>query len=233
MNGILIEWFYNPRNVQENIFERIVASLFENGKITKYSYNIMKVQESPVKTESFWLEALNREDDIDWSIIHNNNFTCSIETQLRAFYFKVFHKAICTNKFLNKIGRTDSPFCYFCNKSDETLVHLFCECDKIISLWDNLSSFIETKTGESFRFSNFQKIFGVEIEDSEHKNAINFLILCLKFYIHRCKFQNICPCFQAYKNLVKVKFNTEYKIAENRGKLGKHFKKFSFDLGDL
>ena len=57
-------------------------------------------------------------------------------------------------------------------------------------------------------------MFDFDIEDSEHKNAINFLILCLKFYIHRCKFQKVNPSFQAYKNLVKVKVNTEYKIAE-------------------
>ena len=53
-------------------------------------------------------------------------------------------------------------------------------------------------------FSNYQKMFGLDIEDSDHKNAINFLILCLKFYIHRCKFQNVCPSFQAYKTLVKI-----------------------------
>ena len=46
-------------------------------------------------------------------IIHENNVNCCIETQLRAFYFKIFHKAICTNKFLAKIGRSDSPFCHF------------------------------------------------------------------------------------------------------------------------
>ena len=51
----------------------------------------------------------------------------------------------------------------------------------------------------------------------------------MKFYIYRCKFQKVTPNFQAYKNLVKIKFNTEYKIAENKGKLSKHFKKFSFD----
>ena len=90
---------------------------------------------------------------------------------------------------------------------------------------------IESKTGECFGFSNFQKMFGLDVEESEHKNAINFLVLCLKYYIHRCKFQDVNPSFQAYKNMVKVKFGTEYKIAESKGKLGNHFKKFSFDLG--
>ena len=97
----------------------------------------MKAKYSPVNTELFWIDALNLEDDIEWNKIHDNNFTCSIETQMRAFYFKVFHRAICTNKFLHKIGRSDSPFCCFCKKIDETLVHLFCECEKITSLWDS------------------------------------------------------------------------------------------------
>ena len=230
MNGILIDWFYNTRNIQENVHDNIVASLFENNKVTKYSYSIFKVQESPTNTENYWLDVLDIEEDIDWSVVHDNNFTCSIETQLRAFYFKIFHRAICTNKFLNKIGRKDSPFCYFCKNSDETLVHLFCECSKVTGLWENLSDLTESKIGERIEFSNYQKMFGIDLEDSEHKNIINYLILCIKFYIYRCKFQEVTPCFQGYKNMLKIKVNTEYKIAEGRGKLGKHFKKFSFDL---
>ena len=188
---------------------------------------------SPLDTELFWFDTLDMvgdPEDIDWSQTHENIFSCSIETQLRSFYFKIFHKAICTNRFLHRIGRNDSPFCQFCEKIDETLIHLFCECDVIVPLWDNLSDFIKSRTGEDLQFSNFHKMFGFDIEDSEHKDAINFLILCFKFYIHRCKFQKVNPSFQAYKNLVKVKVNTEYKIAENRGKISKHFKKFSFDL---
>ena len=38
------------------------------------------------------------------------------------------------------------------------------------------------RTGEDLQFSNFHKMFGFDIEDSEHKDAINFLILSLKFY---------------------------------------------------
>ena len=92
-----------------------------------------------------------------------------------------------------------------------------------------MCDFIGNKTDENFKFSQFQKMFGLDIEDSDHKNTINFLILCMKFYIYRCKFQKVTPNFQAYKNLVNIKFNTEYKIAENKGKLSNHFKKFSFD----
>ena len=110
-------------------------------------------------------------------------------------------------------------------------MHMLCECEKISPLWDDLVSFIQSKTGDSFDLSNYQKMFGLEIEESEHYNAINFLFLYLKFYIHRCQFQKNSPSFQAYKNLIKIKTKSEYKIAESKGKLSKHFKKFSFDLG--
>ena len=60
-------------------------------------------------------------DDIDWASIHESNLKSTIETQIRAFYFKVFHRAICTNQ----LGRTDSPLCYFCQNSSESYIHMF------------------------------------------------------------------------------------------------------------
>ena len=70
MNGLLIDWFYNQKNVQENIFDLTVASLFDNGKITKFSYSILKENVSPNDTEDFWFEALNVDEDLDWRTIH-------------------------------------------------------------------------------------------------------------------------------------------------------------------
>ena len=52
-------------------------------------------------------------------------------------------------------------------------------------------------------------MFGLEIEESEEYNAINFLFLYLEFYIHRWQFHQISPSFQAYKNLIKVKTKSE------------------------
>lgn len=232
MKGILMDWFYNPITVDDNIHEKIVESLFEGSKVTKHAYNTLKTYESPGDIELYWFDILEVEGEIDWANIHDNNFRCTIETQLRSFYFKIFHRAICTNKFLHKIGKIESPLCFFCNGASESLVHLFCDCDNILNLWDSLSAFIEKKTNENYKFSKFEKMFGVDPTSTCHSTCINYLILCLKFYIYRCRFQQIIPKFQAYLNLIKIKFKTEYKIAEKNGKLGKHFKKFSFDLCD-
>ena len=186
-----------------------------------------------MNAENFWIEALDiNVDDFDWASVHDNNFNSTIETQIRAFYFKIFHRAICTNQFLHKIGRADSPLCYFCQKSTESYIHMFCDCDKIRPLWDNLSTFIDKKCGENLDLSNFQKMFGLDLLSSEHNRGINFLILYLKFYIYRCRFQQCNPNFQAFLKLMQIKLKTEYKIAERKGKLGQHLKKFTFDFDE-
>ena len=56
-----------------------------------------------------------------------------------------------------------------------------------------------------------------------------FSFLCLKFHLHS-KFQQTNPNLVEFLNLVKTKRNTEYKIAESKGKLKQHFKKWILDL---
>ena len=149
---------------------------------------------------------------------------------LRSFYLKLFHRTICTNQFLHKIGRADNPTCYFCSSLPEPLLHLFCECEKVSSLWDELCFLINNISGETFNFSNFGKMFGIT-DISEHDNCINFLFLCMEFYLHRCKFQQISPNFTAFFNLVKIKRDWEYKITESKGKLKYHFRKWTLNIG--
>ena len=56
----------------------------------------------PEKAITFWENLFNdflEDEDFEWEDIHNRNFKCTIETQLRSFYFKVFHRAIAFNDF--------------------------------------------------------------------------------------------------------------------------------------
>ena len=228
MNGIYLDWFQNSKNIQENVFDKICSSLVSEKKVPKHVYSILRNQAS-VEVENKWIDCLDVVDEVEWNYIHNANFKCTIETQMRSFYLKLFHKAICTNQFLHRIGRSDSPNCYFCNDLPETILHLFFECEKVSPLWDELCFLINNISGESFTFSNFEKMFGVT-DLSEHDNCINFLFLYLKFYLHRCKFQQTNPNFVAFLNLVQIKRNAEYKIAESKGKMRQHFKKWTLNL---
>ena len=96
-------------------------------------------------------------------------------------------------------------------KNADPYIHMFCDCDKVLplGLWDNLSTFIYKKCGERLNLTTFQKMFGLDLLSSEHSRGINFVILYLKLYINRCKFQQCRPNFQAFLKLVQIKIKTE------------------------
>ena len=229
LNGIFLSWFDNVAEVDENVHDKIVTDLLKVKKIPRHSYRLMLKKADPTKAERRWSESFSENIvlPIDWSTFHSNNFSCTIETQIRSFYFKLFHNAIGTNAFLYKIKKVDSPNCFFCSQSPESLVHLFCNCPNITSLWQNLLSYISRKTGCCDYVTTFEKMFGV-CYDSAHKKCINCLFLYLKFYIYRCKFQKVQPNFDAFMVFINFKRKLEYKIAEKKNKLGAHFKKWSF-----
>ena len=53
-------------------------------------------------------------------------------TRLLEFQFKLLHRRIATNDFLNKVGLKDNSKCSFCGKEQEKLRHLFWECSKVV-----------------------------------------------------------------------------------------------------
>ena len=138
MKNIPELWFDNPTSEISHtiVFDRIVENLLDKNKVPKYTYSVMNQKCIPEKQMKFWSELFD--DSIsgmdlnsweDWETIHLNNFKCSIDTRLRYFYFKIFHRAIAFNNFLFKIKRKDSPNCHLCDKFPETITHIFCDCE--------------------------------------------------------------------------------------------------------
>ena len=42
MNGIYLDWFQNPKNIQDNVFDKISASLVCEKKVPKHFYSILR-----------------------------------------------------------------------------------------------------------------------------------------------------------------------------------------------
>ena len=52
----------------------------------------------------------------------------TISTKLRNFQYKLLHRVLALNPFLNKIGIVGDNKCTFCKLLDETITHLFYDC---------------------------------------------------------------------------------------------------------
>ena len=68
-------------------------------------------------------------------------------------------------------------------------------------------------------------LFGIDNEP-----LLSYLILCCKFYIYKCRFQNSTPNFTAFKSFLVLERKIEYGIAYKNDKLSKHLKKWCFDF---
>ena len=135
-------------------------------------------------------------------MVHNRNFFCTIDTKLRSFYLKIFHKAIALNHFLFKIKRKDSPNCTLCDKKEETMVHLFCDCEKVAPIWHDLLALISQKCDFKINVTTFEKLFGM----SDDK-FLTYLFLLMKYHVYTCKFNNSLRNIATFKSFVKKQRN--------------------------
>ena len=52
---------------------------------------------------------------------------------MESWYLK-FTKQLLLRILLFKINRKNSPYCDFCDKFPESIIHIFCECDFVIPI---------------------------------------------------------------------------------------------------
>ena len=68
--------------------------------------------------------------DLEWKNIYRLPFYCTQNSKLQWFQYRINHHIVVTNKFLFKIGKSDSQMCTFCDISEESILHLLWECSK-------------------------------------------------------------------------------------------------------
>ena len=98
------------------VHDTIVLNLLSFKKVPKNAYNVLLGSHVPAKRYAYWSDNVLVPVNINWEKVHCINFFCTLDTKLRSFYFKVFHKAIAVNEFLFKIKRKESPKCTLCEK---------------------------------------------------------------------------------------------------------------------
>ena len=127
------------------------------------------------------------------------------DQKLRLLQYKINLRRVATNSFLEKIKIKPSAMCTFCNKETETIEHLFYQCDHSKNLIQFLKIKVNHNTLLQFPDNAASIILGYNIDSL----ALNYVILCLKYFIFKCKCQEIKPVIYHFKNFLKEKFFVE------------------------
>ena len=103
---------------------------------------INKLREKP--SSETQIENTLNVGGIDWSCVYVLGRQITIDSYLRQFHFKLTHNILYFNKMLKTMKLINTSLCYFSNDAEETPIHLFYECQTIVSLWCSIQRYFIT-----------------------------------------------------------------------------------------
>ena len=221
----------NINNVQDD--EKLTnAELLDNilrQKATKHTYKIMvkSISEPPVAAFEKWEKDMGEQfTPENWKKINQSNMFCTIETKLRAFYFKFLHRIAANNEFLSSVNIIESDLCTFCQEHVETLYHYLCSCPLTVIFWTEVLAWIKTKTNIELELVPSALLFGRNIKSE----CVLYIVLYAKYFIYLSRLKNQTPMFNLFLVQLQSQYKIEYKIAENNNSLNAFLKKWSFEI---
>ena len=166
-------------------------------------------------------------NNLDWKSIFKKCMNISKDPQLQWFQARLLHRILPTQKYLTLCKIADSSLCVFCNTNVETLNHLFWNCIYVRTFWNDFLKLLREKCTHCDRLNLCQELilFGI----AEHlytDEALDSVILYAKFFIYKCKLQDIKPEVNLFFIELKHRFVIEKAVASKKGRLKKFVEKW-------
>ena len=125
----------------------------------------------------------------DWKGVYQICFISIDDNNIKWFQYRVIHMLLGTRQYQFKTKILDNPMCGYCNSSEETIKHLFCECAPITSFWNDLRNYVQQKLNLRLNLKPVNIILGQLKTDSNY-TFCNILYIITKKYIFLCSKTN-------------------------------------------
>ena len=142
-------------------------------------------------------------EDLRWEKIYSKPFECSNSSKLRNFQFKLLHRRIATNSFLQKLGIKDTDLCTFCMKETETLTHLFWTCEETCKFWTSLEHWLHSEKMLS-ETKEINKLCAFGLNTKPESTFLGFCTLAARYYIYTCRLREIIPKTVPLQNSLNI-----------------------------
>ena len=108
------------------------------------------------------------------------------DNNIKWFQYRVINMILGTRQYQFKTKILDNPTCGYCNSSEETIEHLFCEYAPIISFENDLRSYVQQKLGMTLNLNPINIILG-QVKTDLNYTFYNILYLITKIYFSMLK----------------------------------------------
>ena len=204
LKAIPKEWKHVMKNRCNEIRDSLVEKVKKGkpGKII-YQYILEKIH-VPTKNVLKWEKLLNRDFSNQlWEQIIMYIYKVTNCTKLRWFQFRQINLVITTNVRRARWYPNISSNCYYCQKAEETIQHLFVDCEVIRKkIWLPLKRWLYHHCFINFDIEPYD-ILLLRYRDSA-KDLVNNIILIAKYYIYSTK------CMGKQLNFAKLMYEVSY-----------------------
>ena len=133
---------------------------------------------------------------------------------MQMFQYKILHLVLATNSKLFIYKIFESPLCSFCNSENESILHLFCECDLTTGNWQDIIDWLNSQ-GFNFEYFSDSQII---LDDPRLDAVVNRILLTTKIAIFQNKEKSKPPTLIQILAMLKSQFKIEKFNAEKTGK---------------
>ena len=121
----------------------------------------------------------------------------------------------------------ENNICSFCKSTEETLIHLFWNCQTSRNIWNLLFIWFYDRTGIQIHVTPSQIMLGIVDYIEENMSILNLLFIITKQYLYACRCLGSTPYFDALLYRIYNCEKIEGSIAEHKGKLVTHQNKWN------
>ena len=121
-----------------------------------------------------------------WNNIYKSTFKCVLDNAVISMQYKILFNIIPTNEYLVRVKISNYSICNLCEQTEQTICHLFSECNPVQSFWNQIREWIKSKIGITVTLTNVIKILGHCVLD-EMFWPLKVILLFKKVYIVACK----------------------------------------------
>lgn len=193
-------------------------------KGTKDMYNIMTENKENIAGQIRWNKIYNIQKE-EWKNIYEMPFYVTKCAKLQWFQFRINHKILATNTFLCKINVSNNSLCTFCKNEEETIEHLFWECQKV-------QEFLY-RVKQKFNVIDIyilysKKEFIFSLENYKKAPERQLLLLEMKYYIYSARCMKQTLNITAFERTLKMFYWIHKQIAANKNELEKFMENWQF-----
>ena len=166
-------------------------------KCNEFYWHIIKNLKHIPKNTLKWENTLNivKDNSLNWEKLHYLPFKTIRETKIQSLQYRILHKTIQCNEWLQNLSIKQSNICELCNQDEiDTISHYFITCPTNMTFWISLIQWWHLISKNEEKLNDFQIISLILLGSPSITNklqnkinnvyALDFLLFQAKYYIY-------------------------------------------------